>query len=291
MKTFVRPGRSSASRFTWSSKKGVSPQLLDRIGSLSLQFVGDKTEEVQGVIQFGTWHSVHRFDYFLQRTEAAAGYMPVQIAEVTASSRGVVKVDRPVQHRVPSGDGSKCEHSCGARTKKTPRALRTISQSSSNIGGPYGFAVRWLAPVIGGRNEKAMRVKTWSLMTLFLILLGLAVYVALVVRRTAGEPWRDVSIAGYVAIGCGVASILALAIGALLLHRQRRDVPRGAAPLSQKAASPVQSRKSWLARLSERARPAARGDREGSQGATRSRQPATKERILAGPEAKQRGRP
>jgi hypothetical protein len=67
-----------------------------------------------------------------------------------------------------------------------------------------------------------MRVKTWSLMTLFLILLGLAIYLVLVVRRTAGDPWRDVSIAGYVAIGCGVASAFALAIGALLLHRNRR---------------------------------------------------------------------
>jgi hypothetical protein len=67
-----------------------------------------------------------------------------------------------------------------------------------------------------------MRTRTWSLMTLFFILLGLAVYLTLAVRSTADDPWRDVSVAGYVAIGCGVAAAVALAIGALLLHRRRR---------------------------------------------------------------------
>ena len=46
-----------------------------------------------------------------------------------------------------------------------------------------------------------MRTRTWSLMTLFFILLGLAVYLTLAVRSTADDPWRDVSVAGYVAIG------------------------------------------------------------------------------------------
>jgi uncharacterized protein (TIGR03382 family) len=67
-----------------------------------------------------------------------------------------------------------------------------------------------------------MRTRTWSLMTLFIILLGLAIYLMLAVRSTANDPWRDVSIAGYVAIGCGIAAGLALAIGAVLLHRRRR---------------------------------------------------------------------
>jgi hypothetical protein len=68
----------------------------------------------------------------------------------------------------------------------------------------------------------SMRLKNWSLMTLFLILLALAVYLVLVVRRTADDPSRDVTIAAHVAIGCGVASVLALAIGVLILLRQRR---------------------------------------------------------------------
>ena len=67
-----------------------------------------------------------------------------------------------------------------------------------------------------------MRTKTLSLMTLFFILLGLAVYLMLAVRSAADDPWRDVSVAGYVAIGCGIAAALALAIGVLLLHRRRR---------------------------------------------------------------------
>ena len=109
-----------------------------------------------------------------------------------------------------------------------------------------------------------MRVKTWSLMTLFLILLGLAVYLVLVVRRTAGglrgatsvlramspqaavwpQPWP---------LRSGRSFCIEIADG--------DAVPRGAAPLSQKAASPIQSRKSWLARLSEGAGPAARGNK------------------------------
>ena len=67
-----------------------------------------------------------------------------------------------------------------------------------------------------------MSTRSWSLLTLFLILMGLAVYLVLVLRSTADEPWRDVSIAGYVAIGCGMAGAVALAIAALLLHRRRR---------------------------------------------------------------------
>jgi uncharacterized protein (TIGR03382 family) len=67
-----------------------------------------------------------------------------------------------------------------------------------------------------------MRTRTWSFMSLFFILLGLAIYLTLAVRSAADDPWRDVSIAGYVAIGCGIAAALALAIGALLLHRRRR---------------------------------------------------------------------
>ena len=67
-----------------------------------------------------------------------------------------------------------------------------------------------------------MRTKTWSLMTLVIILLSLAIYLMLVVRWTANDPWQDVRIAGYVAIGCGIAAGLALAIGAVLLHRRRR---------------------------------------------------------------------
>ena len=57
-----------------------------------------------------------------------------------------------------------------------------------------------------------MRTKTWSLMILFLILLGLAVCLTLSVRSTADDPWQDVSVA--VAIGCAVAAALALAAGA-----------------------------------------------------------------------------
>ncbi|HEX6213989.1 MAG TPA: hypothetical protein VFZ38_04180 [Vicinamibacterales bacterium] len=67
-----------------------------------------------------------------------------------------------------------------------------------------------------------MSTRSWSLLTLFLILLGLAVYLMLVLRSTVDEPWRDVSIAGYVAIGCGLAGAVALAIGALLIRRRRR---------------------------------------------------------------------
>ena len=67
-----------------------------------------------------------------------------------------------------------------------------------------------------------MSTRAWALLTLFLILLGLAVYVLVILHSTANDPWRDVSIAGYVAIGCGVGAAVALAIGALLLHRRRR---------------------------------------------------------------------
>ncbi len=67
-----------------------------------------------------------------------------------------------------------------------------------------------------------MTTKSWSLMALFLILLGLALYLMFVVRATEGDPWREGSVAGYVSLGCGVAAVLALAIGALLLHRRRR---------------------------------------------------------------------
>jgi hypothetical protein len=68
-----------------------------------------------------------------------------------------------------------------------------------------------------------MSIRAWSLLTLFLILLGLAVYVLLTLHATADDPWRDVSVAGYVAIGCGTAAAIALAVGALLLHRRRRQ--------------------------------------------------------------------
>jgi hypothetical protein len=67
-----------------------------------------------------------------------------------------------------------------------------------------------------------MSTKAWSLLTFFLILPGLAVYLMLMVRSTADEPWRDVSIAGYFAIGCATAAVVAFAIGALLLYRRRR---------------------------------------------------------------------
>jgi uncharacterized protein (TIGR03382 family) len=67
-----------------------------------------------------------------------------------------------------------------------------------------------------------MRTRTLSLMTLFFILGGLAVYLMLALHSAADDPWRDVSVAGYVAIGCGIAAALALAIGVLLLHRRRR---------------------------------------------------------------------
>jgi uncharacterized protein (TIGR03382 family) len=67
-----------------------------------------------------------------------------------------------------------------------------------------------------------MRTRIWSLMTLFFILLGLAVYLTLAVRSAGDDPWRDVSVARYIAIGCGISAALALAIGALLLHRRRR---------------------------------------------------------------------
>ena len=68
-----------------------------------------------------------------------------------------------------------------------------------------------------------MSIRAWSLLTLFLILLGLAVYVLLTLHATADDPWRDVSVAGYVSIGCGTAAAIALAVGALLLHRRRRQ--------------------------------------------------------------------
>ena len=67
-----------------------------------------------------------------------------------------------------------------------------------------------------------MTTKSWSLLALFLILLGLALYLLFVVRATEGDPWRDVSVAGYVTVGCATAAVLALGIGALLLHRRRR---------------------------------------------------------------------
>ena len=67
-----------------------------------------------------------------------------------------------------------------------------------------------------------MRTRTWSFMALFLILLGLATYMMVALRSAADDPWRDVSIAWHVATGCGIAAALALAIGALLLHRRRR---------------------------------------------------------------------
>ena len=67
-----------------------------------------------------------------------------------------------------------------------------------------------------------MSTRAWSFLTLFLILLGLAVYLLLVLRSTVDEPWRDVSIAGYVAIGCATAAAVALAAAALLLHRRHR---------------------------------------------------------------------
>ena len=67
-----------------------------------------------------------------------------------------------------------------------------------------------------------MRTSTWSFMTLFLILLGLAIYLTLAVRSAADDPWREATIAGYVAVGCGIAAALALPIGAVLLHRKRR---------------------------------------------------------------------
>ena len=59
-------------------------------------------------------------------------------------------------------------------------------------------------------------------MTLFFILLGLGGYLTLAVRSAAGDPWPEARIAGYVAIGCGVAAALALGIGLLLLYRRRR---------------------------------------------------------------------
>jgi hypothetical protein len=59
-------------------------------------------------------------------------------------------------------------------------------------------------------------------MTLFFILLGLAVYLALAMRSAADDPWRDVGVAGYVAIGCSISATLALVLGVLLLHRRRR---------------------------------------------------------------------
>jgi hypothetical protein len=67
-----------------------------------------------------------------------------------------------------------------------------------------------------------MSIRAWALLTLFLILLGLAVYVLLTLHATANDPWRDVSIARYVAIGCGVAAAVALAIGALPIGPWRR---------------------------------------------------------------------
>lgn len=67
-----------------------------------------------------------------------------------------------------------------------------------------------------------MSTRAWPFLTLFLIVLSLAVYLLVVLRSTVDEPRRDVSIAGYVAIGCATASAVALAAAALLLHRRRR---------------------------------------------------------------------
>jgi hypothetical protein len=66
-----------------------------------------------------------------------------------------------------------------------------------------------------------MSTRAWSLLTPFRILLrpcGLPVADG---AFDADEPWRDVSIAGYFAIGCATAAGVAFAIGALLLHRRR----------------------------------------------------------------------
>lgn len=67
-----------------------------------------------------------------------------------------------------------------------------------------------------------MRTTAWSLMVLCLIFLGLAAYVALVVPPRAEDTWLAGDIAGYVAVGCGAAATVLLAIGAFLLHRNRR---------------------------------------------------------------------
>jgi hypothetical protein len=67
-----------------------------------------------------------------------------------------------------------------------------------------------------------MRTSAWSVTIVFLILLGLAAYLALVLPGTADDPWPEASIAGYVAIGCAVAAAIALTIGVLLLRRRRR---------------------------------------------------------------------
>jgi hypothetical protein len=57
-------------------------------------------------------------------------------------------------------------------------------------------------------------------MTLFFVLLGLGVYLTLSVRLTTNEAMPAPAIAGYVAIGCGIAGALTLGIGLLLLHRR-----------------------------------------------------------------------
>ena len=67
------------------------------------------------------------------------------------------------------------------------------------------------------------RTKAWSLMMLCFILLCLGVYLTLAVRSAADAPWPEARIAGYVAIGCGVAAALALGIGLRLLYRYRRS--------------------------------------------------------------------
>jgi uncharacterized BrkB/YihY/UPF0761 family membrane protein len=60
---------------------------------------------------------------------------------------------------------------------------------------------------------------TWSLLTLFFILLGLGVYLAVAVHSTTAEETPAPTIARYVAIGCGIAAALTLGIGLLLLYR------------------------------------------------------------------------
>ena len=62
----------------------------------------------------------------------------------------------------------------------------------------------------------------WPHVTLLLILLALAAFLALAVRRAMTEPWPEASMAGYIAVGCAVAAAVALAIGLLVLHRRRR---------------------------------------------------------------------
>ena len=63
---------------------------------------------------------------------------------------------------------------------------------------------------------------TWSILTLFFILLGLGVYLAIAVHSTTAEETPAPIIARYVAIGCGIAAALTLGIGLLLLYRRGR---------------------------------------------------------------------